>query len=252
MSVRPNSRMHRLMWTKCRHGPAMEQAGKTDDQSDDSHAGRGPFAPGAPLIFFIWSGQELTRLPLVSPIAVLHGAIMNNQNIERPSPAVTQDRQGATTDIAATASVAISKASDIAQEVADRATHTASEAVSTVGDQVKEVLGRQVVSGVDVIGKLAASTRRTADDLEESAPLVAGMVRTVSERVDGYATNLRGQSVDQLMRTASDLTRRRPALIFGLAALAGFVACRTLKSAPAKRFSREPFVRQGANEFHGG
>ena len=178
---------------------------------------------------------------------------MNNQNIERPSPAVTQDRQGATTDIAATASVAISKASDFAQEVADRATHTASEAVSTVGDQVKEVLGRQVVSGVDVIGKLAASTRRAADDLEESAPLVAGMVRTVSERVDGYATNLRGQSVDQLMRTASDLTRRRPALIFGLAALAGFVACRTLKSAPAERFaSREPFVRQGANEFHGG
>ena len=178
---------------------------------------------------------------------------MNNQNIERPSPAMTQERGGATKELAATASAAVSKASDLAQEVADKATHAASEAVSTVGDQVKEVLDRQVVSGVEVMGKLAASTRRAADDLEESAPLVAGIVRTVSERVDGYAGNLRGQSVDQLMRAASDLTKRRPALIFGLAALAGFVACRTLKSAPAERLaSREPFVRQGANEFHGG
>ena len=178
---------------------------------------------------------------------------MNNQNTERPSTAMTHEHGGDKKDLAANASAAVSKASDFAHEVADKATLAASQAASTVGDQVKEVLDRQVVSGVDVMGKLAATTRRAADDLEESAPLVAGIVRTVSERVDGYAFNLRGQSVDQLMRAASDLTKRRPALIFGLAALAGFVACRTLKSAPSERLaSREPFVRQGANEFHGG
>ena len=34
------------------------------------------------------------------------------------------------------------------------------------------------------------------------------------------------------MRTASDFTRRQPALVFGLASLAGFVLLRVLKSNP--------------------
>jgi hypothetical protein len=41
---------------------------------------------------------------------------------------------------------------------------------------------------------------------------------------------MRGKSVDELMRTASDFTRRQPALVFGLASLAGFVLLRVLKS----------------------
>jgi len=36
--------------------------------------------------------------------------------------------------------------------------------------------------------------------------------------------------VQQLVRTASDYTRKQPALVFGLAALAGFALLRVLKS----------------------
>jgi hypothetical protein len=51
--------------------------------------------------------------------------------------------------------------------------------------------------------------------------------------MNGYAEDLRDQSVDQLVRTASAFTRRQPAMVFGLAALAGFLALRTLKSTPS-------------------
>jgi hypothetical protein len=51
--------------------------------------------------------------------------------------------------------------------------------------------------------------------------------------MDGYASNLQAQSVDQLVKNASDFTRRQPALMFGLAALAGFFVMRTLKSSPS-------------------
>jgi len=153
-------------------------------------------------------------------------------------------------------SSAASRASDLAQDVAGRAKQTASDAASTIADQVKEVLGRQIGSGVEVVGKLASSTNRAADDLEQSAPVVAGMVRSVAQRMDGYANGLRDQSVDDLVRAASDLTRRQPALVFGLAAFAGFLVFRTVKNAaPTRRsFSRYPYqerARPGAGEFHG-
>jgi hypothetical protein len=58
------------------------------------------------------------------------------------------------------------------------------------------------------------------------------LIRTLASRIDRYADQLRGQSVDQIWQSAADLTRRQPALVFGLAALAGFVALRTVKASP--------------------
>jgi hypothetical protein len=48
--------------------------------------------------------------------------------------------------------------------------------------------------------------------------------------VDGYANRLENQTVEQLTKTASDYTRQQPALVFGLAAVAGFFAFRTFKN----------------------
>ena len=41
-------------------------------------------------------------------------------------------------------------------------------------------------------------------------------------------------SWDDLIKKASDFTRKQPALMFGLASLAGFLAFRVLKSSPPK------------------
>ena len=126
-----------------------------------------------------------------------------------------------------------SSASSFAEESAERVKQAASEAAETVTSGVKQLLDRQVKGGAEMLGTVARSANRAAEDLERDAPQVAGLVRTFAGRMDEYADQLRAQSFDQLARNASDFTRRQPALVFGLAALAGFFALRTLKSSPS-------------------
>jgi hypothetical protein len=128
---------------------------------------------------------------------------------------------------------ALSTASSFAEETAGKVKQAASDTAETLTGEVKDLLNRQVGSGSDMLGCVARSARRAAEDLERDAPQIAGLVRTLASRVDGYAQGLQDQSVDQLWRSASDYTRRQPALVFGLAAIAGFFALRTLKSTPS-------------------
>ncbi len=129
------------------------------------------------------------------------------------------------------ANPAFSRASDMARDAGEQAKQAASATASTVTQNVKELLDRQLGSGADVAGHFASSARLAADDLAKESPMVAGFVRSFANTVDSYAEGLQEQSVDQLARTASDFTRREPALVFGLAAVAGFFAFRTMKSA---------------------
>ena len=154
---------------------------------------------------------------------------MSNQDFGRDSPASNRDGRGQRT--AKVASEAFSSASAMAGDAANK-TKLAS-AAATVTEQVKQLLDRQVGSGADMMGHVAGAVKRAAQELDRDAPQLAGMVRTAAEQMNGYADGLRDQSVEQLMRGASDFTRRQPAVVFGLAALAGFVVLRTLKSTPS-------------------
>jgi hypothetical protein len=97
--------------------------------------------------------------------------------------------------------------------------------------------------------------RCAADSLDPNAPQLAGLARGAAERVEQFSRDIRGQTIEDLVRAASDLTRRQPALIFGLASLAGFLAFRVLKSSPPgggrlDDRSRESFGER-AGQFHG-
>jgi ElaB/YqjD/DUF883 family membrane-anchored ribosome-binding protein len=125
---------------------------------------------------------------------------------------------------------AFSKASEMARDAGEKAKRAAADTASTMGDEVKEILDRQLGTGASMAGQFASSIRIAADDLSRESPMLAGLVRGFANRVDGYAQDLQDQTVDQVMRTASDFTRKQPALVFGLAALAGFFVLRTFKS----------------------
>ena len=110
----------------------------------------------------------------------------------------------------------------------------ASDAAETVTQQTKHLLDGQLGAGADLIAALAGATRRASEDLKQESPQVAELVRTVADRVDGYSDQLRDQSVRDLMRSRwNHFTRKQPALVFGLAALAGFFVWRVVKAAPA-------------------
>jgi len=122
-------------------------------------------------------------------------------------------------------------ASDVKNTSAiDRAQQIGSDAASNITGQVKSLLNEQVSRGADVVSQVASSARVAAQDLHGTSPELAGLVGGMADSLENYSANLRDQSVDQLFRAASNYTRRQPAVVFGLAALVGFFALRTIKS----------------------
>lgn len=141
--------------------------------------------------------------------------------------------QGTTSSVRDAKSGALTQASELAKDAGAKARQAASETASTVADHVKDLLDRQLGSGADMAGQFAHAARLAADDLSKQSPVLGGVVRTVADRVEGYAREWQDQRVDQVFRAASDFTRRQPALVFGAAALAGFFMFRAMKSAPS-------------------
>jgi hypothetical protein len=174
-----------------------------------------------------WNQQFLARL-LWQPEEP-----MSNQDFPRGAAGNARAHEGVSERTAKAAKDALSSASSFAGEAAGKVKQAASETAAGVTGEVKELLNRQVDGGADTLGQVARSVRRAADDLERESPQIAGLARALASRVDGYADDLRHQSVDQLWQAAADLTRRQPALVFGLAALAGFFALRAVKSSPS-------------------
>jgi hypothetical protein len=178
---------------------------------------------------------------------------MSNQYSGRhPNNRQRSDAQNRGAQTRTPGSDTLSQISDAAQSATSTARKAASEAASTITDHVKELLDSQLASGVEMVGHLGNSAKRAAADLDRNAPQLAGLVRGVGDRIESYANDMRDQSVDELFRSASNFTRRQPALVFGLAALAGFFAFRTIKSTA---LPTQPVRRPGApstGEYHGG
>ena len=132
----------------------------------------------------------------------------------------------------AKASEAVSKLADVAQQAGNQAKQTASSLASDANQKAKGFLNQQVGSGAELAGHVADSARCAADSLDRNAPQLADLMRGAAKKVEEFSRDLQGQTVDDLMRTASDFTRRQPAVVFGLASLAGFLLLRALKSNP--------------------
>jgi hypothetical protein len=202
---------------------------------------------------------------------------MNSQNRSSSSSSTTPSsrpkNQSTASDVAqdmrAKTGEAISKVTDAAQQAGSQAKDAAASLASDAGQKAKGFLNMQVASGSDLAGHVARSVRSAADSLDPNAPQLASLARGAAERVEQFSRDIRGQTVEDLVRTASEFTRRQPALVFGLASLAGFLAFRVLKSSspPAGEFrmlkgnspegghlgdhrSREPFGGR-AGQFHG-
>jgi ElaB/YqjD/DUF883 family membrane-anchored ribosome-binding protein len=155
---------------------------------------------------------------------------MSNEDVQRGMP---RSSTSSSERIAAAASAAISQASDAARDAGAKARDAASDAASNMSGQFKDLLDRQIGTGANIAGHFASSARQAADDIADQSPFAAGVVRSVADRVEGYAGEFKDRTVDELIQTASDFTRRQPAVVFGLAALAGFFIFRTVKSTPS-------------------
>jgi len=176
---------------------------------------------------------------------------MTNQNFEDAGSPGWEDHTQRNKTMRDAAGEAFSKASDTAGEKAKRA---AADAASSMSGHVMGLLNDQLGVGAQSANRFASSMRVAADDLDHENPMLADLVRGFAHNVDHYADRLEDQTVEQLAKSASDLTRRQPALMFGLAALAGFFVFRTFKSASASSVASppiQPSYSHSAGDNHG-
>jgi hypothetical protein len=184
---------------------------------------------------------------------------MNSQNPSRPGGPASSDRSNPSAgssgsrDMRAKAGEAASKIANAAQQAGSRTKQAASSLASDANQKAKGFLNMQVTAGADLVGHVAESARRAADSLDQNAPQIAELVREAAERTEDFSRALHDQTVEDLVRTASDFTRRRPALVFGLASLAGFLAFRVFKSTPPSvtPYGETERFKESAGQFHG-
>src|SRR6478672_5047014 len=165
---------------------------------------------------------------------------MTNQSFKDASSSDFSEHEARNKKFRDTTGETFSRASDAARDAAEKAKRAAGDAASSVSDHVMGLLNDQIGVGAQSANHFAGSMRIAADDLERESPMLAGLVRGFAHNVDHYADRLEDQTVEQLVKSASDLTRKQPALVFGLAALAGFFAFRTFKSASASSVASPP------------
>ena len=185
---------------------------------------------------------------------------MNSQPPSRPISSASQSTQsdnrsagssGAAQDVRAKAGEAVSKFADVAQQAGSQAKQTASALASDANQKAQGFLNQQVASGANLAGHVAESARCAADNLNQTAPQLAELVRGAAQKVEEFSRDMRGQTVEDLVRTASDFTRRQPALVFGLASLAGFMLFRVLKASPSSGSEGRYRSTEGFGERHG-
>ncbi len=174
---------------------------------------------------------------------------MINQMPEGADPVQTDQHNARNKDFRDTAKEVLHKVADTARDAGEQARRATAGATSTVTDQVMDMLNEQLGSGAQSASRFADSMKLAANDLARESPVLAGLVSGLADNVASYAGRLEGKTVKQLGESASDFTRRQPALTMGLAAIAGFFAFRTFKNADSVSSPsiqpREPYTGGG-------
>jgi ElaB/YqjD/DUF883 family membrane-anchored ribosome-binding protein len=120
------------------------------------------------------------------------------------------------------------------QDAGEQTRQAAVSLAAEAGEQAKHLIDEQVGIGAEVADELARSLRLAADNLANTAPLVAGFARLAADRVETFADTVRDQTAEELLATASGYVRGRPMIVFGAAATCGFVLFRLLKAMPQR------------------
>lgn len=123
------------------------------------------------------------------------------------------------------------KLKEQASELAEAAKGMASQATG----KLKEAMSEQKGAGAEYVGNLAEAMRRAAREFDNDLPIAGKYIRRAASQVENVSDSIRTGDFKDLIDTAQTFARRQPTAFLGLAALAGFMAVRFLKSSPEAR-----------------
>jgi hypothetical protein len=161
----------------------------------------------------------------------------------------SQEASSRPRDVRANTGDAVAKLTDVAQQAGQQAKESVTSLASEANEKTKGMLNEQIAVGAGLVAHIADSIEIAAKHLAPKAPQLAGFVRGAAEMSKDMSRNLQGKSVDEIFQSASDFTRRQPAVVFGTAALVGFFVFRLLKASPSNG-SAAPMPRQSARSGH--
>ncbi|MBO9622793.1 MAG: hypothetical protein J7500_08775 [Sphingomonas sp.] len=102
---------------------------------------------------------------------------------------------------------------------------------SQAAERARAYAGEGVERATGALDEVANMMRGAADDVDAKLGEQYGRyARSAADGIAGFAENLRGKDVDELIDQASDFVRKSPAIAVGTAAAIGFVLARLIKS----------------------
>jgi hypothetical protein len=97
--------------------------------------------------------------------------------------------------------------------------------------KTRSALGEQKQAAASGIGDLAGALRNAARDVDDNQQEMLGrVVHSAADGLDRLSSTLRNKDVGTLVQDVESFARRQPAVFFGVAIAAGFLAVRFLKS----------------------
>jgi hypothetical protein len=123
-------------------------------------------------------------------------------------------------------------ASGTAQQAGQVAREQAGEAWKSAKDTARSTLSEQQRSAAGGLDDFAGALRKAADEMEQGGRQ-AGAARYAKVAADGLervAGTLKSKDLDGMIHEAESFARKQPALFFGAAVAAGFLAIRFMKS----------------------
>jgi ElaB/YqjD/DUF883 family membrane-anchored ribosome-binding protein len=164
------------------------------------------------------------------------GVKSNEASAHPANPASNPNLKGGLTDQAKQAGASLA---DTAQRAGDQVREAASSLGSEAQQRFQGYMDQQVVAGADLAGRIAGAINAAADELGRTSPSLGSAVRGAGERVQDLSRQLRNKTADEIVADTRDLVRRKPALVFGVAAALGFVAYRVLNAGMTQGAARE-------------
>lgn len=119
---------------------------------------------------------------------------------------------------------------DQASEAAEEAKGVASSIAEQARARLNDIVDQQKAAGADKIAGVAKAAHSAADNLDQTNPHMARLVRSAADNVGKVAEDFRSRDIGEVFATVADFGRRQPVAFFGGAVLAGFLLSRFFKS----------------------
>jgi hypothetical protein len=126
------------------------------------------------------------------------------------------------------------------REAKDQVVSQTRQALQQARDRAGSSLAESKGQLADQVESIASVFRRSADQLRgEDRRTIASITNAVARQADQAGTYLRRIDARTMRKDLEDITRRRPALMFGGAAALGLIAARFFKSSEGGHRERE-------------